>query len=256
MTFTYKYLKSSSAYFNQMTTLTYQERFKTLKGVFDEFTNRTLFELQSKGLFDELVSKLSVGKESGVFVGVKDSKKVIVKIYFMQNANFKKMFDYIRKDSRYEHLKKHRRDIILAWAQREYKNILKAEKAGINVPKPLGWKNHIIVEEFIGNDEPAPALKDCYPKDPKKFFDEIILQMKQLYKGELIHGDLSSFNILNCNEKSVFIDFSQATLTKTPNSEELLKRDLKNIIHFFAKLGIRADFEKTLQEILEYNPPY
>ena len=47
-----------------MVTLTYQERFKTEKGVFDEFTKRTLFSLSSAGHFDELVSPLFEGKES------------------------------------------------------------------------------------------------------------------------------------------------------------------------------------------------
>ncbi|MEK6969376.1 MAG: serine protein kinase RIO [Nanoarchaeota archaeon] len=232
-----------------MTTLTYQERFKTEKGVFDEFTHRALFELQSRGVFDELVSKISVGKESGVFWGIKGSKKVVVKIYFVQNANFNKMYDYIRKDPRYEFLKKHHRQIIFAWAQREYKNLMRAQKAKINAPKPLAFKENIIVEEFIGNEKPAPPLKDASPIDPKKCFDLIITDMKKLYAEGLIHGDLSSFNILNFHETPYFIDFSQGTLVKTPNSKELLERDIKNILNFFAKLGIKEDFEKVLKNI-------
>lgn len=232
-----------------MVTLKYQERFKTIKGVFDEFTNRSLFDLQKKGIFDELVSPLAVGKESNVFIARKDKDKVIVKIYNLQNSNFNKMFDYIRKDPRYEFLKKKRRDIILAWTQREYKNLLRSEKAKIQSPRALGWKNNIIVEEFIGNEQPAPPLKDTHPEDAHKFFQNVINQMKKLYKAGLIHGDLSSFNILNFEEKPYLIDFSQATLVRTPNSEELLERDVKNITRFFTKLGIKANFEKTMQKI-------
>ncbi|MBU0456784.1 MAG: serine protein kinase RIO [Nanoarchaeota archaeon] len=233
-----------------MVTLTYQERFKTLKGVFDEFTNRTLFDLQSKGLFDEIISPIFVGKESNVFLAKSGKKKVIVKIYRMQNCDFNKMFDYIRKDPRYEFLKKHRRQIILSWAQREYKNLIRAKKAKINSPEALGWKNHIIVEEFIGEgDIPASPLKDEYPENPNEFFKIVINQMKQLYKEGIIHGDLSSFNILNYKQKPYFIDYSQATLVRTPNSEELLERDVKNIIKFFSKFGIDADFEETIKKI-------
>jgi serine/threonine-protein kinase RIO1 len=43
-----------------MTDLENQERFKTLKGVFDEFTNRTLFELQSRNHFEEMLHILKV----------------------------------------------------------------------------------------------------------------------------------------------------------------------------------------------------
>lgn len=230
-----------------MVTLTYQERFKTEKGVFDTFTKRTLFDLEKKGVFDELVSPLKVGKESNVFIASKGEKNVIVKIYRMQNADFKRMYDYIRKDTRYQFLKNHRRQIILSWTQREYKNLMRAEKGKVHSPKALGWKNNVIVEELIGT--PALPLKDAYPAFPHQFLQDIIAEMKKMYKVGLIHGDLSSFNILNHNEKPVIIDFSQSTLVKTPNSEELLVRDIKNVLQFFKKFGIDEDNEKIFKEI-------
>ena len=233
-----------------MVTLTYQERFKTVKGVFDEFTNRTLFQLQVKGVFEELISPLSIGKESNVFIAKKGNQKVIVKIYRMQNCDFKTMFEYIRKDPRYQFLRKNRRQIILAWAQREYKNLLKAEKAKVRSPKPLGWKNHIIVEEFIGKEEAAPALKDAPPNYPHQFLQDIITEIKKMYQSGLIHGDLSSFNILNNEDKPVLIDFSQTTLVKTPNSEELLRRDIKNVVQVFKKLKIEFEEDKIMKEII------
>ncbi len=237
-----------------MTTLTYQERFKTLKGVFDEFTNRTLFELQSRDHFDELISPVIVGKESNVFLASKGKDKVIVKIYRIQNCDFNRMFDYIKKDSRYEFMKKHPRQIILAWTQREYKNLMRAQEAGIRAPKPIAVMNHILVEEMIGDKEPAPMLKDAKPKDAEKFLSLIIKDIEKLYAAGLIHGDLSPFNILNYEEKPYFIDFSQATLTKTPNSRELLERDLRNVLNFFSKLGLKENEEKILKNIVETGP--
>lgn len=234
-----------------MVTLKYQERFKTLKGVFDEFTNRTLFELQSRRFFDELISPIFVGKESNVFLAKKGSKKVIVKIYRVQNCDFKTMYNYIRVDPRYEFLRKHRRQIILAWTQREYRNLLAAEKAKVNSPKAIGWRNHILVEEVVGNEQPAPRLKNAYPENPQEFFNEIITEIQKLYRGGLIHGDLSPFNILNHNENPYLIDFSQATVVRTPNSKELLERDLNNILKFFAKFGVAENFEKIYKTITE-----
>lgn len=75
--------------------------------------------------------------------------------------------------------------------------------------------------------------------------------MRKLYKEGLIHGDLSSFNILNYRDKPYFIDFSQATLTKTPNSEELLERDVRNICDFFKKRGVECEEGKILKEIVK-----
>ena len=232
-----------------MVTLTYQERFKTAKGVFDEHTERNIFELQSRGVFDELVSPYKIGKESNVFIAAKDDKKLIVKIYRVQNCDFKRMYHYIRKDPRYSFLKHHRRQIIFSWTQREFRNLKYAEKARINAPKPLAFRDNILVEEMIGDQEPALTLKDISPKNPKKLLDEIVLQLKKLYQEGLIHGDLSSFNILIHNEQPYLIDFSQATLVKTPNSEELLARDVKNMVNFFAKLGIHEDPAAMVRKI-------
>jgi RIO kinase 1 len=232
-----------------MTQYTYQERFKTNKGVFDEFTHRNLFELQSRNIFDFLLSPLKVGKESNVFLAKKGKKYLIIKIYRLQNCDFNKMYDYIRKDPRYEYLKKHRRDIIFAWTQREHRNLLKAHELGLDIPKPIAWLHNILIEEFIGDKEPAPQLKDALPQNPLKFFKQIIRDITILYQHGLIHGDLSAFNILNHNEKPYYIDFSQSTLTKTPNSEELLHRDLTNIVQFFKKQGIKADAEELFLKI-------
>ena len=235
-----------------MVTLKYQERFKTIKGVFDEFTNRTLFDIQKKNVFDELLSPFSIGKESNVFLASKGNAKVIVKIYRVQNCDFKRMYDYIKQDPRYEFIKKKSRQIIFAWVQREYKNLLKAEKAKINVPKILGWKNHIIVEEMIGDEMPALKLKDSVPAYPFQFLEDILGEMRKLYKDAgLVHGALPPFNILNYQEKPLFIDFSKATLVKSRNAVELLNRDIKNVLNFFKKLGIEENAEKVFKKITE-----
>jgi RIO kinase 1 len=233
-------------------TLTGQERFRTEKGVFDNFTKRNLFKMQSEGVFDKIVSPLFVGKESNVFIGEKEGVKIIIKIYRIQNNDFKRMFNYIKQDRRYEELKNKRREIIFSWAQREYRNLLKAAEAKLNVPKVLGYKMNIIVEEMIGDDEPALRLKDSAPENPKKFFNEVVRNMSKLYHQGLVHGDLSSFNILNHNEKPYFIDFSQSTLIKTPNSDELLERDVKNILSYFKKLGINEDYDKIFNKIKSF----
>lgn len=232
-----------------MSTHNYGERFKTIKGVFDESTNRALFELSSRNYFDELLCPINVGKESNVFLASQGKKKVIVKIYRTENRDFKRMFDYIKKDPRYGHLKNKYREIVFAWTQREYRNLLIAQEGKVKAPKPIAVRNNVLVEEMVGNEEPALRLKDHIPDNPKKNFDDLVKEVRKLYLVNLIHGDLSAFNILNYKEKPVLIDFSQATLVKTPNSEDLLVRDINNIISHFRKLGVEADFEETFLKV-------
>lgn len=227
-----------------------RERFKTYNNVFDAFTLRNLFKLASEGFFEDLKSAIFLGKEANIFTAErKDGSLVIVKIYRLENCNFNKMFDYIKQDPRYEGLSKKRREIIFSWTQREFRNLLKAREV-IRVPTPLKVKDNIIVMEMIGDDDPAPELRNSYPKDAEGFFDKIINNIRKLYRSGLVHGDLSHFNILNNQDEPVFIDFSQGTLVDNSQAEELLRRDVGNLATFFeSKLGISRNVDEIMKKI-------
>jgi len=226
-----------------------KEKFKTYNNVFDNFTLRNLFKLSSEGFFEDLKSSIALGKEANIFTAEKDDGTlVIVKIYRLENCNFNGMFDYIKQDPRYETLSNKKREIVFAWTQREFRNLLKARET-IRVPTPYKVKDNIIVMEMIGDDMPAKELKNLHPTNPKKFFDTIIDMIIKMYKGGLVHGDLSHFNILNYDDEPVFIDFSQATITRNPHSEELLERDIVNLVKYFnSKFGL----DENVQDLLEH----
>ena len=229
-----------------------REKFKTYGNVFDEFTLRNLFKLSSQGYFEDILSPIALGKESNVFSAIrKDGKKVIVKIYRLENCDFNNMYYYIKADNRYTNISKSRRNVIFAWTQREFRNLHKARDLGVNVPTPLHFMHNILIEEFIGDNNAAPKLKDAIPSDIKDFFDKLINEMRKLHKGGLVHGDLSSFNILNFKEKPCLIDFSQATETKSQNYEELLKRDIKNIHSFFKKYKLVVNEDEIYEMIVK-----
>jgi RIO kinase 1 len=228
-----------------------REKFKTEHNVFDDFTNRTLFKLISEGYFEGLESTIKLGKEANIFSAKKGKKHVMVKIYRVNNCNFNKMYDYIKSDPRFTGLKGKKRNIIFHWVQREYRNLMKAREANVKVPLPIIFKNHILVMEFIGNkDDAAPMLKDKKPENPKEFFDEIIKNLQSLYKAGLVHADLSAFNILNFEEKPIFIDFSQCSELKDQRAEEYLERDISNLCNFFNRLGLKLDKEKIIKKII------
>ncbi|MBW2967322.1 serine protein kinase RIO [Candidatus Woesearchaeota archaeon] len=228
-----------------------REKFKTWGNVFDRFTNRNLFELSSKGHFDELGGPVSIGKEANIFTAVKeDGGLIIVKIYRLETCDFNRMYDYIKYDARYLNLKAKRREIIFSWAQREYRNLMKSREAGVRVPLPILCKHNILLMEYIGSEDVAPKLKDVYPEDVPAFCEKTIDYMRKMYKAGLVHGDLSEFNILNWKDKPVFIDMSQGTVTKSANAQELLERDVKNMRRFFKKMGYDIDEEEMMRKIV------
>lgn len=226
------------------------EKMKTMHNVFDAFTNQTIFKLISQGHFDGLQSPISIGKEANLFTAKKGEGRVIVKIYRLEACDFNRMYDYIKEDPRYQNLTGKKRKIILAWVQREFRNLLLAREAGVTVPTPFTFMNNVVVMELIGDKEISPKLKDSPPEKPQEFLDEIIDNMRKLYKAGLVHADLSPFNILNYNERPVFIDFSQCSSKGTSRANEFLERDITNVVNFFKKLGLAPDKEKIKKQII------
>ena len=140
--------------------------------------------------------------------------------------------------------------MVFAWTKKESKNLEKARNAGVRVPLAIGYTENALVMEFIGSkDLVANRLSVDAPKDPKKFFNKIIENIKKLYKIKLVHADLSPFNILNHNQEPVFIDFSQTTTLNDSRAQEYLKRDVKNICTYFKKQGLKPDETKVLKTI-------
>jgi len=230
---------------------TAKEKFKTFGNVFDNFTIRNLFELSSRGLFEEdSLSPISIGKESNVFSAKGKNGNVVLKIYRLEAADFNRMYEYIRNDQRFLNLKKQRRKIIFAWVQREYRNLFRAREANVKAPKPITFMKNILVMELIGKDQPALKLKDNIPENLKKFYEKIKTYIKRFYKAGFVHGDLSEFNILNYDNNPVFIDLSHATQIKNPGADKLIERDVKNICRFFIKHGLKLEYEKEFKKII------
>ena len=218
----------------------FRERFKVQEGVFDEFTIRTLEFLQRRKYFDELKGPIKTGKEGDVYLALRGGKKIALKIFRINTANFKKITQYIQKDLRFKNLRGNMRKIILKWAEKEYRNLLLCHRAGLSVPQPFKQMNNIIVMEYIEGE----MLKDTQLEDPKKFYKALQKELKKLKdKVKMIHADLSEFNILVKDQKPIIIDMGQAFSYKDELDFEELReyyeRDMRNIKKYFKnKYGI------------------
>jgi len=204
-------------------------------GVFSSFTEKVLERLKKQGYFDELISQISTGKEAVVFLAKAKDEKVAVKIYRVENCDFNKMYDYLKNDPRYFRLSNQQRKIIFAWAEREFKNMVKAYKTRISMPKPIVQKFNVLIMSYIGGKEPASKLKDIdFTKEELlSLQDKTLNQFKALEQAGMTHGDLSEFNVLYYNDEPYFIDFSQSTIKDNPDFKYLYDRDKKIIEDFF-----------------------
>ena len=214
-----------------------------IESVFDERTVFQLNKLLTNGPLERIEGVISAGKEAHVYLAYDQyNKEVAIKIYKIDSNTTKWMRNYIIGDPRFKKIPHNVSKIIYLWASKEYKNLKRAYKADLSVPKPLYIKNNILIMEYIGFESiPAPLLKDIKkPKNPINLFNEILKFIKILYqKAKLVHGDLSEFNILYHNQKPVIIDISQAVSIQHPKAEIYLVRDIKNIFNYFEKLGLQ-----------------
>ncbi len=225
-----------------------REKFKVYEGVFDEITFRALFGLYGK-YFDRLRGPINTGKEADVYLAEWGDKRVAIKIYRIFARLYKNIAFYIRDDPRFRAIGNKPTKVIFEWTKKEYKNLLRASSIGVRVPKAIAYNLNVLVMEFIGeNDIAAPLAKYVPPKDPEAWKNKIYKWIIDMWeKKNMVHGDLSEWNILNFKEEPVIIDISQAVLKDHPLSLELLKRDVENITRWFNKLGVK---DNTLKDWL------
>jgi RIO kinase 1 len=227
----------------------------TLEEVFDQSTRMVLYHFLSKGVIDEVHGVVNAGKEARVYWGKnKKGKELAVKIYLTSSAEFLKgMRKYIEGDRRFKNVKHDTRSLIFTWAQKEFRNLEQASRAKVRVPTPIAVEKNVLVMEFIGKDGvSAPSMKEQSPSDPDKAYNLLLAYLERLYrKAELVHGDLSEYNIMVWNGRLVLFDMSQSVPTSHPLAEFLLRRDLENVNRFFSRLGVKVlSVEEVYKEVV------
>ena len=216
----------------------------TLEEVLDQATLMVIYSFLKSGVLYEVHGVVNAGKEARVYWGNnKEGRELAVKIYLTASAEFRKgMLKYIEGDYRFRGVKRDTRSLVFAWAQKEFRNLEQASRAKVRVPKPVAVKNNVLVMEFIGKDGvSAPSLKEQLPNDPEKVYNILLTYLERLYcKAELVHGDLSEYNIMMWKGNPVIFDMSQAVPTSHPMAKFFLRRDLANVSRFFSRLGVKV----------------
>jgi RIO kinase 1 len=221
------------------------DQFKVREDVFDDVTLLALYKLVHKKWLSVIGGSISTGKEANVFYGERDGAEIAIKIYRIRTANFTTMSSYIIGDRRFSHVKKAKKELIFAWTRKEFSNLVRARDAGIAVPEPLVWDRNILIMSFIGEREiPFPQLRNVELENPAETYTQIMSIIDTLYKkAELVHADLSEFNILY-GDKPYLIDMGQSVTRDHPRALPFLMRDIRNINRFFKnRCDVRTDVE-------------
>lgn len=257
---------------------------KTRGGAMDTNVRLLISKAINNGLIKHCNGVVNEGKEAIVYhaeAGFESQGFDVAVKVFKRISEFRNRSSYIDNDPRY-HGQKFRnadsREQVELWAEKEYRNLMRANLAGVSVPTPLLQKENVLFLRFLGDSGwPAPQLREIeLRKGSEKwsvFYCQILVSIRRLFHcARLVHGDLSEYNILVCSssqvENSYFgkdedesgendsnllqivvIDFGQAVERNHPSSSELLKRDLKIITEFFLKQDIAT---LTIDECEEF----
>lgn len=223
---------------------------KAVENVLDDDTMDALLKLADREVINKMYGVIEAGKESAILLADTDEELAAVKIYMKRAGAFREMRQYLKGDKRFRNVKTDRRSVISEWCKKEFKNLKKASNV-VRCPEPIAFQKNILVMEFIGEDfSPYPKLKDVNIENPEQALQITLKKMQELWqKEEIVHGDLSEYNILVETDALVWIDFSQGVHKSHPEAENLLERDVENVTNFFRSQGAKTDVEKALNVV-------
>ena len=140
-----------------------------------------------------------------------------------------------------------------SWIAYEMVSMETLHAAGAAIPQPLGRSNNAILMEYIGApDFPAPILQSVsLPRGEagtlyRKVVDNIVLMLAH----DIIHGDLSAYNILYWDGDVILIDFPQVVAPgQNRSAYQIFQRDVQRVCEYFTAQGVRTDARRLARDL-------
>jgi RIO kinase 2 len=192
------------------------------------------------GVLGAFGKPLGVGKEADVFDAL-DPKdvRVAVKFHRLGRVSFRqtrRKRGYMQDNAGWLFQSRQA-------AETEYQGLKIAYEQGVSVPEPIFQNRHAIV---MGVIEGAELSKWKEIDTPTSILTEILENVRKAYiEAGIVHADLSEYNIiLKPDMHMLIIDWPQFVTKDHPNAQELLERDVKNVLDFFArKYRLKVELE-------------
>jgi RIO kinase 1 len=128
------------------------------------------------------------------------------------------------------------------WAVAEFSALCRLYELGVPVPYPVQILGTEVLLEFIGSDgQAAPRLAQLRhdTADLADLWRQLVEAMHTMAIAGYAHGDLSAYNILVHNGRSVIIDLPQIVdVVANPRGKEFLTRDARNVASWFTSHGV------------------
>ena len=206
---------------------------------FDSYDLLALSDFVRRDKVRSIGERIGVGKESIVLEAQADGA-LAIKFHRQGRTSFKhvrRLRDHLVDKPRVPWL------YAAALAARREYQVMEKLHTTVSIPRPVAISRHALVMEYV----PGPLLNKITLTDPEEGLELILQEVGRALGQGIIHADLSQFNIMITDSGPVIIDWPQAVDTIHPQADELLKRDLGNVLRFFRR---KYDIDKPLEEAL------
>ena len=203
--------------------------------------------LLADGVIDEVLGRLKSGKEANISLVRRGEQVIAAKVYkdratrsFKNNADYKegRKVRNTRTQRAMESGGQFGRDAAeQAWKSAEADALFKLVGSGVRAPAPVLFYEGVLLMELVRDAEgrPAPRLIDIHLDQDSAIgvYADLVAQMISMLCCDLIHGDLSPYNILAAAEGPTIIDFPQVvSAVHSSRAEFFFLRDFDNVVRF------------------------
>jgi RIO kinase 1 len=209
--------------------------------------NDALQVLLADGVIDEVLGRLKSGKEADISLVRRGDEVLAAKVYkdratrsFKNNADYKegRKVRNTRTQRAMDSGGRFGRDAAeQAWKSAEADALYRLVDSGVRAPAPILFHEGVLLMELVRDAEgrPAPRLIDVTldPAAAVGVYADLLAQLIALLCCDLIHGDLSPYNILAAADGPTIIDFPQViSAVHSSRAEFFFLRDFDNVVRF------------------------
>jgi RIO kinase 1 len=214
----------------------------------------SLDDLLAEGVISEIITRLKSGKEADVYAVRQGGKVIAAKVYkdrahrsFKNNSAYKegRQVRSSRSQRAMDRGSKFGKEAAEdAWKSAEANTLYTLHAAGVRVPTPVMFLEGVLFMELVlaANGQVAPRLIDTQlsVEDAHDAYRDMLAQLVRILCCDLIHGDLSPYNVLWAESGPTIIDFPQVvSASHNSSSEAFFMRDARNILGHFAQIDSR-----------------
>jgi RIO kinase 1 len=140
------------------------------------------------------------------------------------------------------------------WIESEWDYLSLLFDAGVKCPKPYHWYDDgILMSCNITPEGPSPRLVDCKleRETASQVLDAILVDVETMVDHNMVHGDLSAYNILFDGTDHCIIDVPQAVdIRLVPDAYNLLQRDLINLGKYFKRYELEIPVDDWMRKLM------